>query len=103
MEHKKHNLDYKLVGVIQDMYNRSIELVYGESNEGLNQGLEVYFYKPKSDHFYTSRRFKEGKVPGKYMPDYNLLKGYVIRNEVLPGHKLTLEKNYTLRSNHQKL
>ncbi len=64
MEMQKHNPDYKLISVIID----GKELVYGETNTGLNPGLEVYhlidgdIYK---GHYY-SRRYTGRKMPMKY-------------------------------------
>ena len=72
---KKHNPDYKLVSKIIN----NIEYVYGISNSGENEGLEVYYGN-------YSRRFL--KIPKKHQDIFQELKRY--SNKVNPGHKLDL-------------
>ena len=86
MKLQKHNPDYKLIGItIQDK-----EFVYGETYNGQNAGLEVYYLNgdPKYGHYY-SRRFAGRKMPMRY----DILAMYLAK--LLPycpaGHKLTLE------------
>lgn len=72
---QKHNPDYKLVSKTVN----GIEYVYGISNSGTNEGLEVYYGN-------YSRRFL--KIPIKYQSLFQELKGY--SNKVNPGHNLNL-------------
>lgn len=60
--------DYKLIEQSYETANGFVDLVYGETNDGTNPGLEAYFYKnPRftAGHHY-SRRWPLDKVPAKY-------------------------------------
>lgn len=83
-EQLPHNPQYKLVEVEID--NKT--LVYGETNEGKNQGLEVYYYKANAEHFYTSKRYEANKVPQIYNELY--LKLQKVSKKCKAGHKITL-------------
>lgn len=88
MQQLKHNPDYKLIGV--RINNK--EFVYGETNNGNNKGLEVFYYKGDAIHFYYSRRFSNSRlIPMSYDILYKNLESLI--NAVLPGHKLTLVNN----------
>lgn len=79
-----HNPNYKLVSVrIQNK-----KFVYGETNNGENEGLEVYHYKEGADHFYYSRRYSYIQVPIVYLMLYRKLKDQM--HTVKPGCKLIL-------------
>ncbi len=87
MNIQKHNPEYKLISVTIN----GKELVFGETNDGKNAGVEVYYLtggKPANGHYY-SRRFV-----GRAMPMiYDYLTMYL--EKLLPycpdGHKLELE------------
>lgn len=84
-----HNPDYKLIGNVIKQGNRKIEFVYGISNSGNNEGMEVYFYRKHThNHFYTSRRYTENNLPKAYTSIFHELKTYL--PQVKEGHKLTL-------------
>lgn len=87
----KHNPSYKLVETTVFLNDKFITFVYGETNEGHNEGLELYFKKEKEGHFYNSRRYLEENVPKKYLNYYNFLKQFVIDNEVEEGCKMVVE------------
>ena len=84
----KHNPSYKLVETTVFLNGKFITFVYGETNEGGNEGLEIYFKKEKEGHFYNSRRYLEESVPKKYLNYYEFLKQFVIDNEVKEGYKM---------------
>lgn len=66
-----------------------VEIIYGEYNDGTNQGLEVYFYKHKNKNkFYTSRGWPLDEVPKKYESILLQLRLWVVHCPA--GHKLTL-------------
>lgn len=83
---QKHNPDYKLISVT--INNK--EFVYGESNTGENPGLEIYFYKEGTDHFYYSRRYPANKIPGIYSMLYRHLKA--LKKYCATGNKLSLDR-----------
>lgn len=84
-EQLPHNPGYKLIEV--EIENKTF--VYAEANNGINKGLEIYYYKPNNDHFYTSRRYNEGKIPQIYTELYNKLKS--LSSECKEGFKITLD------------
>lgn len=86
-----HNPNYKLVETTVYLDGKFIDIVYGETNSGNNQGLELYFKKEINGHFYNSRRYLEEVVPKKYLNYYEYLKQFVIDGEVKEGHKLNVE------------
>lgn len=86
MKTEKHNPHYKLVSKVIG----NTEFVYGETNEGENKGLEVYFYNNTNEGHYYSRRYLDGNVPKKYLSVYLDLREYVINNNVEGGFKLSL-------------
>ena len=89
MELQKHNPDYKLISA----FINGKEFVYGETNEGGNPGLEIYYYKTpyiKGDHFYYSRRYAANNIPGIYSFLYRHLKGLAPYCPV--GEKLSLDR-----------
>lgn len=88
METKPHNPDYKLVSV--KMQNK--DFVLGISNDGQNEGLEVYHYKEGANHFYYSRRYRYIEVPMIYLELYLNLKSQIA--DVPAGHnrELTVEE-----------
>jgi len=90
MNTTKHNPDYKLAGTIIFTGSNFIELVYGETNEGQNIGLEAYFKKEKNGHFYTSRRWDEDSIPTKYTTLFSRLQHECWEN-CPAGHKLEVE------------
>jgi hypothetical protein len=90
MENKAHNPNYKLVETNVFLNDVFVDLVYGETNEGFNEGLEVYFKKERNEHHYKSFRYLEGSVPKKYLSYYEFLKQYVIDNEVKEGCKIVV-------------
>jgi len=78
MKSAPHNPNYKLISVTID----NKELVYGETNDGQNKGLEVYFPK-------YSRRFEYNiKLPQKYIELWWNLESQI--KNCLPGHKIEL-------------
>lgn len=88
MEIQKHNPYCKLIGVTID----NKQFVFGQTNEGADPGLEVYYQKDNRDKgFYYSRRFTGSQLPSMY----NALSIYLTK--LIPycpaGHKLTLEKS----------
>jgi len=83
-----HNPSYKLVQTTIFLNDKFIDLVYGETNEGFNEGLEVYFKKSKDDNHYKSFRYKDGFIPKKYYSYYEFLRQFVWDNEVLNGCKI---------------
>lgn len=85
----KHNPDYKLVNV----YIGRKELVYGISNDGKNEGLEVYFYRDFIEGHYRSSRYLQINVPPKYRTDYVNLRSFVREGLVKDGHKLSVKLN----------
>jgi len=90
MNQQKHNPDYKLVETTIFLDGRFITLVYGETNEGENKGLELYFKHNREDHFYSSRRYALDKVPATYKLHCETLQNYVIHGTVQNGNKLTI-------------
>lgn len=87
----KHNPDYKLVQTTVYLNDRFVDLVYGETNNGENAGLEVYYKKERDGHFYRSYRYEQDFIPKKYINYYEFLRQFVWDNEVLDGHKLIAE------------
>lgn len=71
-----HNPNYKLVQTTVFLNGNFLDLVYGETNESLNAGLEIYFKKSKDGNHYRSYRYREGFVPSKYLAYYTYLKHY---------------------------
>jgi hypothetical protein len=83
---QKHNPDYKLVSKDLHEPNRLIELVYGISNEGENEGLEAYYFKKdKSQGHYRSFRWDADSIPSIYEGHFEQLKQYA--PETPEGHK----------------
>jgi hypothetical protein len=92
MQHevKPHNPYCKLIGQDYETKDGYVELVYGENNDGTNQGLEAYFYKnPRVTigHHY-SRRWPLDKVPTKYQDALLQLRLWTVHCPA--GHKITL-------------
>jgi hypothetical protein len=87
----KHNPDFKLIEkMVYDGNGKYINLVYGISNEGNNEGLEAYYYRSnnKAEHFYRSYRWVTNDIPTKYKENFETLKSHI--EEVPEGHMLTL-------------
>lgn len=90
MENIKHNPSYKLVETT--IFNdRFVTLVYGETNKGDNEGLEVYYKKEIDGHHYKSYRFEDGFIPKKYINYYEFLRQFVWGNKVNDGCKIVVE------------
>ena len=89
MKLEKHNPHCKLISA----FINCKEFVYGETNEGTNPGLEIYFYKEgykAGEHFYYSRRYEAGKIPGVYSMLYRHLKA--LTPYCPTGEKLSLDR-----------
>lgn len=87
MKHTKHNPGYRLVSKTITAGNKLIELVYGVTNDGANEGIEVYFISQNLDIKY-SRRYSEETLPVKYKNIFTELRAQVINGNVSAGHKL---------------
>lgn len=87
MKTETHNPHYKLVSTYKIIEGKSLNLVYGVSNEGENEGLEVYFLDD-TGNFYRSYRYTPENLPKKYLNYFNSLKAYV--KEVPSGHKMNV-------------
>jgi len=89
MRTEKHNPDYKLVGKrVLNPQGKAVELVYGISNDGTNEGLEVYHYNDNGGHY--SRRYINHEYPNKYRADFVALRQFVRDGKVPDGHKLSI-------------
>lgn len=93
MEISKHNPYCRLIGKTIGQGNVFVELIYGETNEGADRGLEVYYYDPSKQksmpgytHFHYSRRWQWDKIPSKYQDEALKLSQMV--HECPAGHKL---------------
>lgn len=84
----KHNPDYKLVSETINNGSTTIEAVYGESNDGENKGLELYFFREGELGHYKSYRHLENSIPSKWINTYNHLKEFI--DQVPNGHKLDI-------------
>lgn len=89
MKHEAHNPDYKLIETTVFNGKIFIDLVWGISNDGQNEGLEAYYKRKKDGHFHKSYRWLADEVPPKYKGYYESLSSR--RNLVKDGHKLTIE------------
>lgn len=87
MKTNKHNPNYKLVGLRHTVEGKKLELVYGISNEGENEGLEVYFLNEDGGH-YRSYRYLTNRIPDKYRGYFNSMRE--LSKQVPAGHKHTL-------------
>jgi hypothetical protein len=86
---KPHNPQYKLIETtVFDGY-KFLTLVWGISNTGDNEGLEIYFKKEKDGHFYSSRRYLVNEIPNKYKRYYESLSSR--RSLVNDGCKIIIE------------
>jgi len=91
--HTPHNPDYKLVSISQATKTGWIELVYGITNTGENEGLEVYHHKPNELHHYQSFRYPGADVPAKYRSMFVTLRKHAREGDVKDGYKLNLGVN----------
>lgn len=91
MENIKHNPSYKLVETTVFLNDRFVTLVYGETNEGENEGLEVYYKKEINGHHYRSYRYNDSFIPRMYLRYYEFLRQFVWDNEVNDGCKIIVE------------
>ena len=83
---EKHNPYYKLVSKLSfNNKGKAIELVYGVTNEGINEGLEVYFYNDFGG--FHSRRYTNNDYPAKYRTEFVMLRQLVRDGLVKDGHK----------------
>jgi hypothetical protein len=82
---EKHNLNCKSIETSFVEKGIKVILVYTIKNDGTNEGLEAYYYKPNESHFYRSRTWETEKIPLKYVIRFEKLKKYA---KVVPnGHK----------------
>lgn len=82
-----HTPGYKLIRKWVSTPDGYRHVIYGETNEGGNPGLEVYYHRDNAQgHHHYSRRWPWGKIPSKYQDDALTLKTFI--NECPPGHKL---------------
>lgn len=82
-----HNKDYKLIRQWIATDGGYIHLIYGETNQGDNKGVEAYYYRDNAQgHHHYSRRWPLDKVPNHFRTDALYLQ------ELIPycpdGHKL---------------
>jgi hypothetical protein len=92
IENTKHNPDYKLVSIDFREQDKFIEVVYGISNKGDNEGLEAYYKKGKNEHHYKSYRWLSNAMPKKWENTFEFLRQF--RNEVENGHKIRIEMKH---------
>lgn len=88
MKIEKHNPYYKLVSAHIDDGQKHIELVYGISNEGKNEGMEAYYYRDNEIGHYRSYRWLDGNIPQKFNEWYIALRENV--KHCPNGHKLEI-------------
>lgn len=91
MKQEKHNPTHKLVSTIQPTKNGYVELVYGVTNEGENEGLEVYHFKANELQQHQSFNYPGHTYPAKYRTMFVKLREYVRNGTCKPGHKLEIE------------
>jgi hypothetical protein len=93
VRNETHNPTFKLVGTTIEDKGKLIELVYGISNNGSGEGLEVYFYRGNdlSVGHYSSRRYINHEYPNKYRKYFVLLRKFVRDGKCKDGHKLTVK------------
>ena len=91
MKQQPHNPDYKLIET--NIFNGTsfLDLVYGISNEGENEGLEVYYKKENEGHFHKSRHWLTNDVPNMYKKYFDALKE--LRHKVENGNKAVININ----------
>lgn len=87
----EHNPHFKLIGkTVKLDGGKHVQLVYCISNEGLEEGLEAYYYEDdkKIKGHYKSYRWFDNEIPKKYQEIYEELRNHI--SEVPDGHKLDL-------------
>ena len=90
MELTKHNPNFRLIETMVYDGEKYVNLVYGISNEGKDEGLEAFYHRKNdyAEHFYRSFRWKIDKIPSKYVGIFKQLKTFL--SKTTNGHKLRL-------------